>query len=477
MKPHPATSTTSAPSSFRVADSQVSLAVSIAHEALASLPGDGAHEEAEAAAREAVRAEARRREGVLAQVRAALLTVAVLSLAAAAAGSPGSTLRDDRLLAFLLAWGVAAWALVWQLRRGWHPRSLRLVLPATDALGLAATFALLTGSGPPPTNLTVAAGVVAVLLALLGPARLSRSGTRVATAGALFLWAAVVVLGDVPPVPALAGAAVIAIAAYLGLQLTQGARHLIAEQVRSARLRSLVDVAEEGLKARQQILGVVCHDLRNPLATIASTADLILEIPLGEEERSAHLRVVKRMTEHMDRLVHDLLDVARMEAGTLTVEPTPCEVRRLLASTEELMRPIVEEAGLEFVVRGGGGVDRVMADPERIQQLLSNLVGNAVKFTPKGGRVVVEVSRAGSQARVSVHDTGPGIRPEDLQRLWRRLWQAEPGDRRGMGLGLTIARAIAEAHGGEIGVDSTMGAGSTFWFTLPLPPRRPPRPT
>jgi signal transduction histidine kinase len=131
------------------------------------------------------------------------------------------------------------------------------------------------------------------------------------------------------------------------------------------------------------------------------------------------------------------------------------------------MTPLAESNDLTLEVADGEGLPVVVVDPERIARVFSNLIGNAVKFTPKGGQISVRGQRLGEMVRFSVVDTGPGIPPEKVSEIFESFWQARQGDERGIGLGLAIARHIVDAHGGTIGVESQMGGGSEFWFTVP----------
>lgn len=230
----------------------------------------------------------------------------------------------------------------------------------------------------------------------------------------------------------------------------------------------------QALHARDEVLGIVSHDLRNPVGTIFSAASLLLELELSPEKRTDQLTAIKRSAERMNLLIRDLLDVARMEAGALRVVPARFRVRELL---DELM-------GLHLDRGRVGGVElaSVLDDPEargwgdrdRILQALSNLVDNALKFTPEGGRVEVgaRVEPAGEGLLLWVEDSGPGIAPDDQARLFDRFWQVSRRDRRGAGLGLSIVEGLVRAHGGRVWLESSLGEGTTFFLLLPerVPP-------
>jgi PAS domain S-box-containing protein len=227
--------------------------------------------------------------------------------------------------------------------------------------------------------------------------------------------------------------------------------------------------AEAATRARDELLGVVAHDLRNPLTAISMYASLLLDAPRDPESQRAPLRSVLELTDQMNRLIHDLLDASRLESGQLRVHPGPLAVRTVLAEAREMVRLAAEKRGVEIVLDVPGGLPRVLADRDRLLQVLSNLVGNAVKFTPRGGRVTLRAGGADGELAFAVSDTGVGIPAEQLPRVFDRYWQAD-ARRTGAGLGLAIARGIVEAHGGRIWVDSAPGEGSTFSFTLPAAP-------
>jgi signal transduction histidine kinase len=228
--------------------------------------------------------------------------------------------------------------------------------------------------------------------------------------------------------------------------------------------------AQAAVRARDEALAVVAHDLRDPVSTIFMSASLLLELPLPEPRRRRHLEIIKRTAARANRQIQDLLDVGRIEAGRLSVMPAPVAVAELAAEVGEWARPKAEEAGQEFACAVPDGLPDVLADHSRVIQALTNLIGNALKFTPAGGRVELRADRNGEAVRFSVADTGPGIAEEHLPYLFTRFWQARPGDRRGAGLGLAIVQGIVEAHGGSVEVRSTPGEGSTFSLTLPLAP-------
>ncbi|HEX6369114.1 MAG TPA: HAMP domain-containing sensor histidine kinase, partial [Longimicrobium sp.] len=214
------------------------------------------------------------------------------------------------------------------------------------------------------------------------------------------------------------------------------------------------------------VLGVVSHDLRNPLTAILLNVDAALASGVLPQAARDAMEGVVRSAEAMDRMIQDLLDVARIEAGQLRMETAPCAPADLVGEAVGLMERLAEERMIRLVP----AVDdcpRVRADRDRVLQVFSNLVGNALKFTPPGGVVTVGAAPEEGAVRFWVRDTGPGIAPEDVERLWDPFWQADgPARRSGAGLGLPIVRGIVEAHGGRVWVESQPGAGTTFGFTL-----------
>jgi signal transduction histidine kinase len=227
------------------------------------------------------------------------------------------------------------------------------------------------------------------------------------------------------------------------------------------------DVAEEASRAREDMLAVVAHDLRNPLNVMMMTTNVIANTEPTGERRDQLIGVTLRAAHRMNRLIDDLLEVVRQESGKMRLDFGEVSVESLLALTKEAFQTVAAENGIYLVVEEAPPGLAVRGDSERIMQVMSNLVGNAMKFVPRGGKVDVKCEPRGTDAICSVADSGPGIAPEDFGRLFEKFWQRRRTDKRGVGLGLAIARGIVEAHGGHIWAESTVGAGSTFFFTLP----------
>lgn len=227
--------------------------------------------------------------------------------------------------------------------------------------------------------------------------------------------------------------------------------------------------AQKATQARDDVLGVVSHDLRNPLSAIAMCTRALLEqLPPEREAQRELLRTAYDSTQWMHRMIQDLLDVSSIEAGKLAVERRPEAVAPLIERTLSLFEREATQRGVELVRADGDGVPPVLVDADRIVQVLANLVGNAMKSTPAGGRITVGAEREGKDVALRVHDTGAGIPPEHLPHIFDRYWQARRSSaKRGAGLGLAISRGIVEAHGGRLTVRSRLGEGSEFRFTLP----------
>jgi signal transduction histidine kinase len=231
--------------------------------------------------------------------------------------------------------------------------------------------------------------------------------------------------------------------------------------------------AEAAVRDRDQVLRVVAHDLQNPLHTIGLVSQLLVDMPFSDAERHKHLELMRRTVARMTRLVRDLLDATRVESGhVIPLVATRVDVQSLIDDVIDSFHDRAEHNAQRLEADVAEGVRPVLADHDRLLQVLSNLVGNALKFTAEGGRVSIRADPGGERSvRFSVGDTGPGIPAESFPHLFEPFWQAR--DRRaalGTGLGLSIARGIVEAHGGSISVESTPGEGSTFSFTIPVAP-------
>ncbi len=227
--------------------------------------------------------------------------------------------------------------------------------------------------------------------------------------------------------------------------------------------------ARRAIQARDDVLGVVAHDLRNPLGNIAMQVELLRPLGNAPERRSRKpVERIQRATTRMNRLIQDLLDITRIEAGQLSIERAPVQVGRTVSEFVEAQTPLASSSSLELRLDLAPDLGEVFADRDRLLQVLENLVDNAVKFTRPGGRVTIGAAPRDDEVLFWVADTGPGIEAGDMPHLFDRFWQARRVGRQGAGLGLPIVKGIVEGHGGRIWVESQVGVGSTFFFTLPL---------
>ncbi len=255
---------------------------------------------------------------------------------------------------------------------------------------------------------------------------------------------------------------------------TEGDRAIVAQlaQLLSGALENarLFETAHEATRARDDVLAIVSHDLRNPLHTIQMASSLLLDLAPNDDRRVVtrhQVEIVMRSVRRANRLIADLLDATRIEAGTFAITPRPASIEELVREVVELLSPLAAVEGIAVESEVEPGLPKVRADVERVLQVFSNLGGNAVKFTTTGGRITIRAASAGDQIRLSVEDSGAGIAPTDLPHVFDRYWQGRDRARLGAGLGLWIAKGIVEAHNGCISVKSTAGVGTTVSFTLP----------
>lgn len=239
--------------------------------------------------------------------------------------------------------------------------------------------------------------------------------------------------------------------------------------LRMAELKHAAAEAQRTTDLREEFLAIVAHDLRTPLGSIRMGAGL-----LAKTAQTATPAAVKktaqrmlRASDRMDHLISDLLDFALIQAGRLTVERSIVEADSLVHESLEMFRPLAAEKGVQLEGVGEQGL-LLHADRERLLQIISNVVGNALKFTPAKGSVALHLARSGPEAVFTISDTGRGMSPDELSRMWGRYWQAKRKPEEGLGLGLFITKGLVEAHGGRIWAESSPEAGSTFHFTMPL---------
>ena len=238
--------------------------------------------------------------------------------------------------------------------------------------------------------------------------------------------------------------------------------------------------AERASRARDEVIAIVAHDLRNPMNTILTAATMI-DQALDEQaehdmeaaktpliaDLKTYDKAIQDSIKSMDRLIRDLLDVSRIEAGSFGIRRARVELRALIDETLKLLEPQARAQDITLSSAIAADLRPLHADRERLVQVLSNLLGNALKFTAPGGRISVRALNAESSVQISVEDSGSGIPVADLPHIFDRYWRPDRASRTGAGLGLAICKGIVDAHGGRIWVESTMGHGTTIHFTVP----------
>lgn len=224
-----------------------------------------------------------------------------------------------------------------------------------------------------------------------------------------------------------------------------------------------------GPSAWDEALRIAAHDLRGPLAAIAMASELLVDRGVPEERKARLLDAIRESVQHAEGIVANYLEQTRADAAQ-QLDLRPSDARGLVHEVVEALRPQAQAKGVALECRLPRTVPPVLIDGERVRQVCWNLIGNAIKFTPPGGHVVVAGHTRADALRISIADTGPGIAPGDLTHIFERYWHASPRAGGGTGLGLAIAREIVERHGGRIGVESQPGRGTCMHFTLALAP-------
>jgi signal transduction histidine kinase len=256
------------------------------------------------------------------------------------------------------------------------------------------------------------------------------------------------------------------IAAWLDL-------HRSRRQVRE--LEDAVDAARTEARSKEEVLAMVAHDLRGPLSALKLSTDAVRrQVAAGVDEGKLwptvrrHFDLADRTIGRMVRMVDDLLDGARIQSTGISLELQLHDFDEIVAQTLELLSPLAEEKNLRLGADRRTTMGPVLCDRDRMLQVLSNLTGNAIKFTQPGGSIQIEATSSKDEIEVCVRDTGDGIAPDQLPHMFEKYWQAHrDGRTSGLGLGLTIVRGIVVAHGGRIWVTSQPGQGSQFFFSIP----------
>jgi PAS domain S-box-containing protein len=240
----------------------------------------------------------------------------------------------------------------------------------------------------------------------------------------------------------------------------------------SARQRA-ENLLHQAIQARDDMMGIVSHDLRNPANAVKMLARSILEGTEREtlqDDVAERVVVIRQAAEQMDALIQDLLDMTRLEAGRLVVAPREVEIAPLIEESVDALRPLADAGGVSLEAKVPEELPVASVDPDRVRQLLSNILGNAIKFSPAEARVTLTARAFHGELEIAVSDTGEGIAAAQLPHVFDRFYQATHGGRatrHGAGLGLPISRGIVEAHGGRIWIESAPGQGTVVRFTLP----------
>jgi signal transduction histidine kinase len=231
--------------------------------------------------------------------------------------------------------------------------------------------------------------------------------------------------------------------------------------------------SDDAVENRDDFLGMVAHDVRNLLNLVVLSLELLRP---GDDEPEPHVAAaadrVRRYVARMNRLIGDLVDVTSIDAGKLAMAPVEGDAAALVSEATEAFQPAALEKGISLSVAVPAGPLPAAFDHDRMLQVFANLISNAIKFTPRGGRITLRVEPARGMLRFSISDTGVGIPAPMLEAIFERFWQVGESDRRGQGLGLYISKSIVEAHGGRIWAESEVGKGSQLYFTLPVPSAR-----
>lgn len=234
----------------------------------------------------------------------------------------------------------------------------------------------------------------------------------------------------------------------------------------------LYEDAQLATRARDDVLAVVSHDLRNPVHAISMASSFVLELlpddPGDTRVARSQVETIQRAANRATALIRDLLDITRLESGLLAITPSPCSPEAIVTDAVAETVPLAKEKGLRLDVDLAPGLPELKVDRTRIGQVLSNLLGNAIKFTPSGGSVRLECSSNGTEVHFTVTDTGPGIPADSIAHVFDRFWQARETQTLGTGLGLFISKGLVEAHGGRIWLESEDGRGAKFGFAIPV---------
>jgi signal transduction histidine kinase len=227
---------------------------------------------------------------------------------------------------------------------------------------------------------------------------------------------------------------------------------------------------EKVVRARENIIEVISHDLKTPLTAIQLGASHLSKLLQRESAAGRITEIILGATQRMNRLVCDIVDLVKFDSSGLAIQKKPVSVAAVLNSTSQVMLPIAEDKAVRLTILAReAGELTVSGDTDRLLQVLFNLISNAIHHTPREGAIRVSAAAQKGSVLFEVTDTGPGIAKESIPKIFERYWTANHGKRGSAGLGLSISKIIVESHGGQIGVDSELGKGCTFWFSIPTP--------
>lgn len=251
------------------------------------------------------------------------------------------------------------------------------------------------------------------------------------------------------------------------LRVAEALAQTAAFAIDNARLHAR---AKQATLQREEVLAIVAHDVRSPLSAISIGAEMLLNFELDRKLQHHHLEVMQRATATISRQIHDLLDAARIDNSSFSIDPHFQPIYPIVADTYSLFAARASARSIDFDFLVAPDLPEVRLDRYRIEQVLSNLIENALKVVSQGEAIRIDAAgcEEKEQLQFVVRDTGPGISPRDVENVFNRFWQGRGNQRNGAGLGLAICKGIVEAHGGRIWIESELGVGTAFYFTLPV---------